>query len=219
MAVLTRKEITALIKKGDLGFAPKLDKFQLQPHSVDLRLGTRFYVSRIWKSTARGREILSNDCTKDRSDMWQKIELRPGQYFQLAPHEFVLATTLERIYLNSRTIMGTVKPRSSVNRRGIIVDVSGVLDARFRGLLFFPLENRTAQVATLYPGERVCHIVFQQLKSPITAQEAKLHGMTTAKYHESDTDEVIKKRDSAEELAYLTAGKLAELKKKYGIKP
>ena len=46
--ILTRHSIQDLIDKKLLNFSPNLDKYQNQPHAVDLRLGTVFYISKTY---------------------------------------------------------------------------------------------------------------------------------------------------------------------------
>ena len=72
MAVLTRKEMLETINNGGISFTPPLDGFQLQPHAIDLRLGTTFYIPKPWCITEQGREAINVDpvfeFTDDQSD-------------------------------------------------------------------------------------------------------------------------------------------------------
>ncbi len=85
---------------------PELDRFQNQPHAVDLRLGTVFYIPKIWKMTEGGREVLTVDFTEKNGKNFEKVELVPGQFFDLAPGESIIASTLERIELKSTKFNG-----------------------------------------------------------------------------------------------------------------
>lgn len=212
--ILTRHEIRNLIETGKLKFDPVLDGFQNQPHAVDLRLGTVFYLSKIWKLTDKGREILTVDVTECAGENFEKIELKPGQYFDLAPGESIIASTLERIELHAPDIMGVLYPRSSINRRGLSVDLTGIIDTFYCGNLMIPILNKTAsQIIRIYPGERICQVVFHKLTQNLEKAEAMIHGKSTAKYHEADGQNLSSKKDALEEIEYLKKGDLNGLKK------
>ena len=208
MSVLTIREIRALLASGDLAFTPHLDAFQMQPHGVDMRLGFVFYLPRTWSMTRKGREIVAVDYTRDApSDSWEKIELQVGQAFQIAPGELVLGTTLETIAMKKTHIEGVLYPRSSLNRRGLAINLTGIIDTGYCGGLILPMINHTSQVITLYPGERVAHIEFYTLVSELTQEEAMKHGIGTPKYHASGSA-ILAKLDPEEELRHIRSGSL-----------
>lgn len=218
MAVLTRNEIIEAIKTGRISFTPALDKFQLQPHAVDLRLGYKFLIPKNWTVTERGRKAIniSIDDAENHREQFDEVVLKPGQYFDLLPNEFVIATSLERIEMNAGNLMAILFPRTSTNRRGINLSLSGIIDAGYKGNLIFPMKNEAGdQVLRVYPGERVCQVIFQELHSPLSTEEANLHGVTTAKY--SDSASPSFKLDKEDERKLLVEGKLDELKNTFKI--
>lgn len=211
--ILTRHAITDLIDSGKLAFTPNLDQFQNQPHAVDLRLGTIFYIPKMWKMTDRGREILTVDVTESVGDNLEKIELKPGQFFDLAPGESIIASTLEKIEMNSPDLMGVLYPRSSINRRGLSVDLTGIIDAFYAGHLMIPILNKTAhQVIRIYPGERICQILFHTLEQPLERVDAMIHGKIAAKYQDADGENLASKKDDATEIEYIKSGDFEGLK-------
>lgn len=215
MAVLTQKQILARIKDGSLGFSPGLDRFQLQSHAVDLRLGFTFLMPKPWRMTPRGREALQMDYfdTK-RPDYFDVLELEQGQYFDLLPQEHVLVSTLETLAIGA-DLMAVMYPRSSTNRKGISVELTGIVDSGYEGQLSIPMRNNTnSQIIRLYPGERFCQIVFEQLDTPVTAKESR--------YHKKDIIEgvlVAGKTGEKQEVKLVTSGDIKTLKSKYAIKP
>ena len=212
--ILTRHEIAALIKKKKLSFEPALDAFQNQPHAVDLRLGTVFYLPKVWKLTKQGREVLTVDVTESAGDNFEKIELAPGQFFELAPGESIIASTLEKISLNADDVMGVLYPRSSINRRGLSVDMTGIVDAHYSGHLMIPILNKTgSQVIRIYPGERICQVVFQRLASNLQKVDALRHGAGLAKYNGADAKGLGSQKDAEEEVALIRKGDFEGLKK------
>ena len=212
--ILTRHEIAQLIVDGSLNFEPALDGFQNQPHAVDLRLGTHFYIPKIWKLSDKGREIISVDVTESAGDNYEKIDLQPGQYFDLAPGESIIASTLERIELKAPDLMGILYPRSSINRRGLSVDLTGIIDTFYCGNLMIPILNKTtSQIIRIYPGERICQVVFHKLTQPLSQEEAMIHGKVAAKYHEAGGENLASKKDDQSEIEYIKSGDMEGLKK------
>jgi len=212
--ILTRHEIVALIKTKKLIFEPTLDAFQNQPHAVDLRLGTVFYLPKIWKLTKAGREVLTVDVTESAGDNFEKIELKPGQFFELAPGESIIASTLEKISLNADDVMGVLYPRSSINRRGLAVDMTGIVDAHYSGHLMIPILNKTSsQIIRIYPGERICQVVFQRLARGLQKVDALRHGAGLAKYNGADAKHLSSQKDANEEIALIRKGDMKSLKK------
>lgn len=212
--ILTRNEISSLIADEKLIFEPALDKYQDQPHAVDLRLGTTFYLAKTWKVSDRGREVLKVDVTHCPADNYEKIDLEPGQFFELAPGESVIASTFEKVSLRADDLMGILYPRSSVNRRGLSVDLTGIVDAHYSGHLMIPILNKTtSQIIRIYPGERICQIVFQKLVSPLDKDEAQRHGAQQAKYEGATSSDLASKCDAEEELIYVRSGQIDKLKR------
>lgn len=218
MAVLTRHDIMKAMASGDIRFTPELDRFQLQPHAVDLRLGYKFLIPRNWTLDEKGRRAIkvAIDDAQTHQEQFDEIQLQPGQYFDLLPNEFVIGTSLERIEINAMNLMAVLFPRTSTNRRGIDLSLSGIIDTGYKGHLIFPMKNEAGnQVVRIYPGERVCQVIFQELRAPLTLEEANLHGVTAAKYTDADSSSF--KLDKEEERQLLTQGKLENLKNQYKI--
>lgn len=220
MAVLTRKEILEAIQSEQLRFSPQIDRFQLQPHAVDLRLGYKFYIPKNWTVDEKGRRAIkvSIDDIETHREQFDEIQLQPGQYFDLLPNEFVIGTSLERIEMNAPNLMAILFPRTSTNRRGINLSLSGIIDTGYKGNLIFPMKNEAGdQVLRIYPGERVCQVTFQELKSPLSEEEANLHGVSAAKY--SETGNPGYQLDKDDERKALIEGRLDDLKNDFSIIP
>jgi deoxycytidine triphosphate deaminase len=216
--VLTREHILQRITNGEIKFLPELDQFQLQPHSIDLRLGYKFHLPKSWELTKEGRKVLQIDPLEKNTMNYEEIELQEGQYFELLPSEYIVATTLEKIELYADDLMGVLYPRSSVNRRGLSVDLTGLIDVCYKGYLMIPISNNTDnQIIRVYPGERICTVVFEELTSHVTSAEAEKHGVIKAKYTNNDTGFIGSKTDKSEEIEMIRNGKLKVLKEKYHI--
>ncbi len=207
MAVLTKKEIVEKIKSGELEFTPEIDKFQLQTHSVDLRLGYTFLIHKTWKITQAGRVALGIDAFSNQKRDFDVVELEEGQFFDLLPGEHITVASLETIKM-PKDVMAVLYPRSSVNRRGVSVDLTGIIDAGYQGQLIIPVRNNTGQVIRLYPGERFCQIVFESLGSNLQPHKSR--------HHLKDVVDMPEPEDS-EELTLITKGEVLKLKAKFKI--
>lgn len=216
--VLTQKHIIERIKKKELVFSPNLDRFQMQPHSIDLRLGSDFHLPKSWEMTKNGRVALHIDPLEKYVDNFEHIKLKDGQYFELLPNEYVVASTMEKIELHAEDLMGVLFPRSSVTRRGLAINLTGLIDVGYKGYLMIPILNNTHnQVIRVYPGERICSVLFEELSSPITSKEALIHGVAKAKYQNNEIGFIGSKTDKQDEIDMIKNGKIKALKNKYSI--
>jgi dCTP deaminase len=150
---------------------------------------------------------------RDRSNAFEAIELEQGQSFDLLPGEYILVSTLESVTMPN-DLMGVLYPRSSTNRRGLSVDLTGIIDSGYEGQLVIPIRNNTSsQVVKLYPGERFCQLVFDRLDEAIEIIESR--------YHRKDIIEGFirnkKTPQDEQEIDLVSQGKINELKKQFGI--
>lgn len=209
MSIITKKDILERIQSGQLAFKPNLDKFQLQEHSVDLRLGFTFMIPKMWHMTAHGRESLDiTHFDKRNHEYFEVVELEQGQYFELLPQEYILVSTLEGIKMPT-DLMGVLYPRSSTNRKGLSLDLTGIIDAGYEGQLILPIRNNTrSQAIRLYPGERLCQVVFEELKSEVVPRPSK--------YHQKDIIEGVL-MEKKEEVDLLAKGDIKALKENFKV--
>lgn len=210
MSVLIKDEILKRIKEGALEFKPGLDSLQVQGHSVDLRLGFTFMIPKVWKPTEAGREALSLDPLRSiGGSHFDVVELEQGQHFDLLPNEHILVSSLETITI-PKDLMAVLYPRSSVNRRGLSIDLTGIIDAGYSGKLILPVRNNTrSQTIRMYPGERFCQLVFQQLSGEVDVKKSR--------HHMRDVAEGLAKEDT-KEVDLVTKGDIDGLKKAYPAK-
>jgi dCTP deaminase len=211
MAILTKDTILQKIKAGEIKIRPSLDSFQLRSHAIDLRLGYTFLTQKQFRLTKKGREAISVvDSCKDgySSDFFDVLELEEGQYFELLPGEHVCVSSLESITF-PLDLMAVLYPRSSVSRRGLSVDLTGIIDAGYEGQLLIPIRNNTHnQIVRLYPGERFCQIVFETLDGKADFIQSR--------FHKKDLAEGVETHKTEESLL-VESGKIKELKKQYAL--
>lgn len=206
--ILTKKEILEYLVQQKLRFSPQVDSFQIQAHSIDLRLGYTFMVPKKWGMTEKGREAFLIDYLDNR-ERFEIIELEHKQFFDLLPKESVVASTLEEVTIPD-DLMAVLYPRSSVNRKGLGVDLSGVVDAGYEGRLLIPITNNTeSQVIRIYPGERFCQLVFYPLTHPIKIEPSRWH----------KKDMIIGRLPEKKKIEekYIVKGAIKELKQKFNL--
>ncbi|MEX2014917.1 MAG: dCTP deaminase [Candidatus Saccharimonadales bacterium] len=211
MAILTKDDITQYLKDKEIKISPGIDKFQLQAHSIDLRLGFTFLIPKVWRVTKAGREQLHMDYfSSDKPEYFDIIELEKGQFFDLLPGEHILVSSFESITL-PKDLMAVMYPRSSTNRKGISVDQTGIIDSGYSGQLVIPIRNNTqSQTVRLYPGERFCQIVFEKLTGGVKARKSR--------YHEKDIIDGVDAsslKSEKQEASLIKKGEIKKLKTDY----
>jgi dCTP deaminase len=214
MSVLTKDEILSYIEQGGIAFKPALDAFQLQAHSVDMRLGFTFLIPKSWQITKAGREALHMDYfAEERPEYFEVVELEQGQFFDLLPGEHILVSSLESITV-PKDLMAVMYPRSSTNRKGISVDLTGIIDSGYEGQLVIPVRNNTqSQTVRLYPGERFCQVVFEKLAHAVEARKSRYHQRDII--DGVDVDALEKERKT--EITLIKSGDIKALKSKHAV--
>jgi dCTP deaminase len=162
MAILSDKDIKKYLNNGKIVIEPlENPDIQIQPSSVDLRIGNEF----------KGFRIIRKPCIDpmDKSDIESYMEsfyLEKGEPFIIHPGEFALATTYETVQVPS-DLVARVEGRSSMGRLGITMHVTaGYIDPGFRGKITLEISNIGKMPVALYTGQRVCQIVFETMTSP-----------------------------------------------------
>lgn len=187
---------------------PLIDpKTQINPSSVDLRLGTHFKISRSTKFTHIEPLDDPKEIRKKLAHYTEDVHLDPSDYFVLHPFEFVLGTTLEFIKL-PYDIAARLEGRSSWGRIGLqIHSTAGFVDPGYKGTLTFELENIGKSPIKLYPGIRIAQISFYYLtdetKIPYPQKKsAKYAGSIEAKsssFYEDPEFEILRNRNIPKE--------------------
>ncbi|AXV40873.1 dCTP deaminase [Methanobacterium sp. BAmetb5] len=162
MAILSDQDIIKYLDEGKITIDPLEDPSrQIQPSSVDLRIGNEF----------KGFRIIRKPCIDplDKSDLESYMEsfhLEQGEAFIIHPGEFALATTYEAVKLPD-DLVARVEGRSSMGRLGITMHVTaGYIDPGFEGKITLEISNIGKMPVALYTGQRVCQIVFETMTTP-----------------------------------------------------
>jgi len=162
MAILSDQDIKKCLESGKIIIEPlEKPEIQIQPSSVDLRIGSEF----------KGFRIVRKPCIDpmDKGDLESYMEsfyIDEGEPFIIHPGEFALATTYETVKLPD-DLVARVEGRSSMGRLGITMHVTaGYIDPGFQGKITLEISNIGKMPVALYTGQRVCQIVFETMTSP-----------------------------------------------------
>jgi len=145
--------------------------------AVTLRLG-RWFLS-LRQSSKTHFDIVSRDqegamLTAEERDT--RMTFVPfGKTFTLHPGRFVLASTLEWLRLpHDKT--GCVTGKSSLGRRGLIIETAAGIHPGFSGCLTLELANVGEIPVQILPGMAICQVFVQQVKGGKKAAESALAG-------------------------------------------
>ena len=147
--ILSDKTILKMLAENTLSISP-LEEGQIQPASVEIRLGNTFSIV---------EDSASGILTLDREIHYKKIQ---ADTFLLLPGQFVLATTMEYIVLPDN-LTAFVEGRSSLGRLGLFIQNVGWVDPGFRGEITLELFTANRRAIEWRTGRRVRQLVFAGL--------------------------------------------------------
>ncbi len=169
--ILSDRDIKEYMRKKKLVIKPRPSPEQIQPAWIDLRLGNEFMVF-------KRREIPYID-PKNPKNYGEKIKVGNNKPFILHPGEFVLGTVKEYIKF-PEDLAGAVDGRSSLGRLGILTHITSTfINPGWEGRLVLEINNIGKMPIALYPGMRVCKVVFFKLSCPC---EVPYYARKDAKY-------------------------------------
>ena len=147
--ILSDKTLMKMIENKELIVEP-LEKEQVQPASVDIRLGNTFSIV---EDTSTGIINLENEI---------KYKTITTDSYILLPNQFVLATTMEYFDLPD-DLTAFVEGRSSLGRMGLFIQNAGWVDPGFKGEITLELYNANRCAIELKAGRRVGQLVFAKM--------------------------------------------------------
>lgn len=123
-----------------------VDDCQIEPASVDLRLGDTWLVPVVTGSAVQLGDVVR----------YNRYE---ADSFVIHPGQFILATTIEKVNLPS-VMAAFVQGRSSIGRIGLTTQNAGFVDPGFSGHITLELVNESPNPIILRKGYRVAQLVF-----------------------------------------------------------
>lgn len=165
--ILSDKTILEMIEEGTFKISP-IEEGQVQPASVDIRLGNTFSIV---KDSPSGIITLENEI---------KYKTITTDTYILLPNQFVLATTMEYFDLPN-DLTAFVEGRSSLGRMGLFIQNAGWVDPGFKGEITLELYNANRCAIELKAGRRVGQLVFAKMDSEaLNPYNGKYQGQTGA---------------------------------------
>jgi dCTP deaminase len=165
--ILSDKTILKMLDEKSLVINP-VTKEQIQPASVDIRLGNTFSIV---------DDTSSNIITLESQINYKTITT---DTYLIMPGEFVLATTMEYFELPDN-LTAFVEGRSSLGRMGLFIQNAGWVDPGFKGEITLELYNANRCAIELKAGRRVGQLVFAEMDAPaINPYNGKYQGQMGA---------------------------------------
>lgn len=177
--ILSDLSIVRRICQGSLVLEPAAEPEQVQPASLDVRLGHEF------RFFSLSRVVIdSRDQETINKAMSRTLVATDGAAVKLEPGEFLLATTLERIKMPN-DLVARVEGRSSIGRLGVCVHVTaGFIDPGFEGRITLEISNMNRHPVILYVGQRIAQLAFEEV-TPVGCPYG--HPSRNSKYQGQDT--------------------------------
>ena len=162
--------IIEAIQSGLVAFDPPVDLLvQVQPASIDLRLGDTF---RVYNYSQHALIDPTEDVDLDEISELVHLEGKP---FILHPGAFVLGSTLEYVRIPP-SLVGRLEGRSSIGRLGVVVhSTAGFIDPNFQGHITLEISNIGKIPVALRPGLRVCQLTLMET-GPVARPYGPLRG-------------------------------------------
>lgn len=165
--ILSDKTILKMLDEGTLKISP-IEEGQVQPASVDIRLGNTFSIV---EDSPSGIITLENEI---------KYKTITTDTYILLPNQFVLATTMEYFDLPN-DLTAFVEGRSSLGRMGLFIQNAGWVDPGFKGEITLELYNANRCAIELKAGRRVGQLVFAKMDGEaLNPYNGKYQGQTGA---------------------------------------
>ncbi|WP_336345704.1 dCTP deaminase [Halalkalicoccus ordinarius] len=159
--ILSDADIVRRLEEGDLVVEPLDDpSLQIQPASVDLRLGREFL-----EFQRTNIPCIHPGSEREVEEYVTESVVEEGEEFILHPGDFVLGTTKERVEIPN-DLLAHVEGRSSLGRLAIVVHATaGVVDPGYRGQITLELSNLGTAPVALTPEMRISQLIFTEMKS------------------------------------------------------
>ncbi|SEN29488.1 dCTP deaminase [Halorientalis persicus] len=159
--ILSDTNILDRLAKGDLVIEPLEDvDLQVQPASVDLRLGREFL-----EFQHANIPCIHPNSEQEVAEYVDETHVEEGDEFILHPGDFVLGTTVERVEIPA-DLIAHVEGRSSLGRLAIVVHATaGLCDPGYQGQITLELSNLGTAPVALTPGMRISQLTFTELKT------------------------------------------------------
>ncbi|WP_256684668.1 dCTP deaminase [Halococcus qingdaonensis] len=159
--ILADGDIRRRLDTGELVIEPLADpELQIQPASVDLRLGREFL-----EFQRTNIPCIHPNSENEVDEYVTETVVDEGGEFILHPGDFVLGTTVEHVGVPD-DLIARVEGRSSLGRLAIVIHATaGIVDPGYQGQVTLELSNLGTAPVALTPGMRISQVIFTELKN------------------------------------------------------
>ena len=165
--ILSDKTIMAMLGEGSLAIFP-IESGQIQPASVDIRLGTTFSVV---EDTSSGIISMDNQIS------YKTIQTERYLYCQ----DSLSSPPQWNTFPWPNDLTAFVEGRSSLGRMGLFIQNAGWVDPGFEGEITLELFNANRCAIELQAGRRVGQLVFAKMDAcALHPYNGKYQGQTGA---------------------------------------
>lgn len=149
--MLNDAAIVSRLEQQEISCDPTPDEKQIQPASLDLRLGEELF-------------------DLDTGTMLEDHTLKPGRLYIGHTHEYVGLPN---------DIAAMITGRSSVGRAGVVVHLTaGFIDPGFVGQITLELYNYSDSPVEFDQGDRICQLMFFPLEDESRGYDGQYAGQT-----------------------------------------
>lgn len=150
--ILSDKSIAAAIDFGDIALDPEPTPSQIQPASLDIRIGTTLY---------------------------DPVSDEPLSSLTAAPGKRYHAYTKSRITLTD-DLAALMTGRSSIGRKGATVHITaGWIDPGWDGRLLYEIKNTSDYPVDFTAGSRIAQLIFFPTDHPTSGYSGQFQGQDT----------------------------------------
>lgn len=190
--ILSDYSIVEALDNGPLVISPYPVPIQIQPASVDLRLGKDWswyppfsgFASHDRDGLVCETDILDEICIDPAKPSTIEMRSITAESFVLSPGAFALGTTLERVEIPAN-LVGRVEGRSSLGRLGVMVHITaGFIDPGFKGRITLEFHNVGEHPVRLRAGMRICQLSLETMTCAAREPYGTKRG---SKYQNQDT--------------------------------
>lgn len=159
--ILSDADIVRRLDQGDVVVEPLSDPdIQVQPASIDLRLGREFL-----EFQHANIPCIHPNSEGETDEYTDRVTVDENGEYILHPGDFVLGTTHERVEIPD-DLIAHVQGRSSLGRLAVVIHATaGVVDPGYQGQITLELSNLGTAPVALTPGMRISQLILTELTS------------------------------------------------------
>ncbi|UES37642.1 dCTP deaminase [Roseibium aggregatum] len=173
----------------------KLNSYTPTGASIDFRLGRWFLIMQ--QSKTHKIDLTIGRDEKDFEYKEGKQYFVPfSEKFVLHPGRFVLAVTFEWLKLPP-SLGAYVIGKSSLGRRGLIIETAAGIHPGFSGCLTLELYNCGEIPIVISPGMRICQLFFHEIVGGVEAPNSKFGGRRRPTFGGFEPDDFVKRNHAS----------------------